>query len=201
MTLPIRYAPSGPVIATLGTGAILRLAEFNSTMAGPGPGTLAIPVAADSSSVISSDGFGGSAALVLTMDNPKEDLLYRSELSLDVVSTSTNVDAEVVLYLDTSIDGGTTWVNRAKVMHPVGAPGVTENQSARPVQINLLLIQGSSLGVVDSVPTATLKIRGRANLPVGTFGSVTVSSASASGGTSVTSLDGTIHCELEECLA
>ena len=58
-TLPIRYSPSGAVIATLGTGARLRLTETNSTMGG----SLAIPAAAD---VISGDGFGTTNAIVLT---------------------------------------------------------------------------------------------------------------------------------------
>lgn len=205
MTLPIRYSPSGPVIATLGTGAQLRLSEFNSTIGATGGGTLSVPVdPASPGAVISSDGFGGSQALVLTMTNPTEANLYRAELSLDVVNNSTNVDAEVVLYLDTSIDGGTTWVNRAKVMHLVSGAGNDTNPDttySRPVQINLALIQGSSLGVNDSVPTANLKIRGRMNLPLGTAGSVKVNSQSASDGTSVANLDGTFHLELAECLA
>lgn len=196
MSLPIRYSPSGAVIATMDSGARLRLVEANSTMGG----SLAVPAVAD---VISPDGFGDVDALVLTLQTPKESCKYRAELSLDVYNTATNVEAEIVLYLDTSVDGGTVWTNRCKTSHLIDAlneAGATTKE-ARSVQANLVLISGESLGVDDSVPTASIKLRARASLPLGTGASVLVSSlASSGGGTPVTGLEGTIHMSFEECL-
>lgn len=193
LALPIRYSPSGKVIAEIGTGMQLRLEETNSTMSG----SLAVPAVAD---VISSGGFGVSgSAIVLTLANPKEDNLYRAELSLDVQNTATNVEGQVVLYLDTSVDGGTTWTNRAKTAHLIDAE--TSSGESRQMQINLCLISGESLGVDDSVPTANLKIRARASLAQGSAALVLVNSpASSGGGSPVTNLDGTIHMEFTECL-
>lgn len=198
MTLPIRYSPSGAVLATLGAGARLRLTEANSVMGG----SLAVPAVAD---VVSANGFGDPTAIVLTFTNPKEANLYRAELSLDVQNTATNVEGEVVLYLDTSVDGGTTWTNRVKCSHLIDAlneAGATTGES-RQVQINLCNIQGSSLGVDDGPtdPTASLKIRARMNKTQGTNGAILVNSPATSGGGSpVTGLEGTIHFCLEESL-
>lgn len=192
MSLPVRYSPSGAVIATFDAGARLRLAEASSTMGG----SLAVPAVAD---VISPNGFGDPAALVLTLALPKEANVYRAEMLLDVVNTSTNVESEVVLYLDTSVDGGTVWTNRAKVGHLV-EPNDNANSTAavaRSVQVNLNMISGGSLGVDDSVPTANLKVRARANQSVGTAGTLLVSAAATSG--AVTGLDGSIHFQFEEC--
>jgi hypothetical protein len=61
------------------------------------------------------------------------------------------------------------------------------------------MILGSSLGIDDSTPTASIKLRARANMPLGAGAALRVSSVAASGGTSVTGLQGTIHMELEEC--
>lgn len=203
MSLPIRYSPSGAVIATLASGARLRLTETAAVITGPGPGTINIPAAADASSVICTDGFGGASAIVLTLANPLQANQYRAELELDVINTSTNVEGQVVLYLDTSVDGGTTWTNRAKVAHLIDAQneaGATNSES-RPMAINLVLTTGQQLGCVDGT-TTSLKLRARANLPVGTAGAVKVDSPAASGGggSAVTGLQGTFHAELEECL-
>lgn len=203
MNLPVRYSPSGAVILnsggaplSFGSGARLRLTEALSVMGG----SLSVPEVAD---VISPDGFGDPDALVLTLDAPKQHLQYRAKLSLDVVNTSTNVGAEVVLYLDTSIDGGTTYTNRAKVVHVIDAQNETggTNAEGRNMDVYLPLILGTSLGVDDSEPTATIKLRARANLPVGDTTKVLVSSLATSGGggDAVSGLTGTIHMELEEC--
>ncbi len=199
----IRLSPSGPVIANAnggpldaGPGMRLRLTEAQSTMGG----SLAVPVAPD---VISAAGFGDPAAIVLTLTGPKAGLRYRAKLSLDLNNVTTAVLTQVVLYLDTSIDGGTTYTNRAKCAHIV-APGSTSHFDApnncRNGDVYLLLTLGSALGVDDDVPTASLKLRARANMPLGTLGNVLVSSlATSAGGTPVTSCGGTVHLELEEC--
>jgi len=201
-SLPIRYSPSGAVInnndgggLVPGSGMRLRLTEAMSVMGG----SLAVPVAA---AVISAAGFGDPAAVVLTLDLPKEGLKYRAKLSLDLVNTTTNIAAEVVLYLDTSIDGGTTYTNRAKSGHLVKSGSTSQVApvgNARSADVYLPLTLGSDLGIDDATPTANIKLRARANLPLGTLGDVVVSSLAASGGTSVTGLNGTIHLELEEC--
>jgi len=196
MTLPVRYSPSGSPIANgggailnFGAGARLRLTEAQSVMGG----SQAVPATAD---VISPDGFGDPDALVLSLAAPKEQLQYRAKLSLDVLNESTNASAEVVLYLDTSVDGGTTYTNRAKCVHKIGADVVP--QEARNVDVYLPLILGVSLGVDDSTPTASLKLRARANAPVGTLAFVS-SLPTSGGGSAVSGCNGTIHMELEEC--
>jgi hypothetical protein len=197
--LPIRYSPSGTPITNdtggvlqFGPGARLRLTEGQVIMGG----SQAIPVEAD---VIGPDGFGAPDATVLTLSAPKAGLQYRAKLSLDVVNTSTNASAEVALYLDTSVDGGATYINRAKSVHIIGAD--TVQREARNMDVYLPLILGTSLGVDDSA-TTTIKLRARASMPDGPVGaSVRVSSLGTSlGGTPVTGCNGTIHIELEECL-
>jgi hypothetical protein len=200
MTLPVRYSPSGSPITNaggapllFGPGARLRLTEAQSIMGG----SLAIPAVAD---VISPDGFGDPDALVLTLSAPREQYQYRAKLSLDITNSSTNVGGEVVLYLDTSVDGGTTYTNRVKCVHLIDSIG-TADLEARSADVYLPLILGTSLGVDDTAPTASIKLRARASMPVGSTGLVQVSSlATSDGGTPVTGLNGTIHMELEECL-
>lgn len=197
MNLPIRYSPSGAVIAnadggplTPGSGMRLRLTEAMTVMGG----SLAVPAAA---AVVGPDGFAVATATVLTLDLPKEGLKYRAKLSLDLINTTTNVDAQVVLYLDVSLDGGATYTNRARSAHVV-TPG-NAGSGARNADVYIPMTLGADLGIDDSVPTPSIKLRARANLPLGTAGDVLASSLAASGGTSVTSCNGTIHLELEEC--
>lgn len=202
MTLPIRYSPSGAVISnsdggdlTPGAGMRLRLTEAMSTMGG----SLAVPAVAD---VISAAGFGNPAAVVLTLPLPKEGLKYRAKLSLDLVNVTTNIDCQVVLYLDTSVDGGTTYTNRSKSAHRVtsGSTSQVTPAGARNADVYLPMTLGSDLGVDDATPTANIKLRARASMPLGTAADVLVSSLFVSGGgTPVEALNGTIHMELEEC--
>lgn len=191
---PIRLSPSGPIIGktvSSGPGARIRLTEATSVMGG----SQSIPTTPD---VIGPDGFGAPAALVLSLDAPKEKLSYRANLSLDVINTSTNEGGEVVLYLDVSVDGGTTFVNRAKNVHVINS---TETDTeGRPMQVWLPLTLGSVLGISDATPPASIKLRARANR-VSESGAVMVNSPATSGGGSpVSGLKGSIHMELEECL-
>jgi hypothetical protein len=192
---PIRLSPSGPVIGKVGTpgpGARIRLTEATSTMGG----SQAIPTVPD---VIGVNGFGAPPALVLTLDAPKEALSYRANLALDVRNTATSPGGEVVLYLDVSIDGGTTYTNRAKNVHAINST-ITDQVEARQMQVWLPLVLGSALGISDATPPASIKLRARANQAVGSD-AVQVNSQAISGGvTPVSELNGTIHMELEECL-
>jgi len=203
MTLPIRYSPSGAVIQnadggdlTPGSGMRLRLTEAMSTMGG----SLAVPAVAD---VISPAGFGDPAAVVLTLAGPKAGLQYRAKLSLDLVNVTTNIDCQVVLYLDTSVDGGTTYTNRSKSVHAVKSGSTSQVApvgNARNADVYLPLTLGEDLGIDDATPTANIKLRARASMPLGTAADVLVSSLDTSdGGTPVTGCNGTIHMELEEC--
>jgi len=191
---PIRLSPSGPIIGKAtspGPGARLRLTEATSTMGG----SQAIPTVPD---VISPGGFGSPSALVLTLDAPKETLQYRANLALDVTNAATGTGGEVVLYLDVSIDGGTTYTNHAKNAHVINAG--LGNVEGRQMQVWLPLTLGSALGVSDATPPASIKLRARANQVVGTTDLAVSSLATSDGGTPVDGLDGTIHMELEECI-
>lgn len=190
---PIRLSPSGPIIgkgASPGPGARIRLTEATSVMAG----SLAIPTTPH---VIGPDGFDAPAELVLTLDAPKENLRYRANLSLDVVNSSTNEGGEVVLYLEISVDGGTTYTTRAKNAHLINS--TPEDLEARQMQVWLPLTLGSAVGVSDASHPPSIKLRARAQQVL--LGACCVSSSATSGGSSpVSDLNGTIHLELEECL-
>ncbi len=191
---PIRLSPSGPIIGkatSFGPGARLRLTEATSLMGG----SQSIPTTPD---VIGPDGFGAPAALVLTLDAPKEKLSYRANLALDVINSSTNEGGEVVLYLDVSLDGGASYTNRAKNVHVINST-VTDVEG-RPMQVWLPLTLGSALGISDAAPPASIKLRARANRAVGSSALVVSSPGTSDGTDPVSGLNGTVHIELEECL-
>lgn len=198
----IRLSPSGPPITNsgggpleFGPGARLRLEEAVSTMGG----SQAIPTDAPEFAVISPGGFtpAGDDPIVLTLNNPKEGLRYRANLALDISSNSTNTEGEIVLYLDTSVDGGTTWTNQAKNVHstPININETADQHGFRPVQVWLPLTLGSDLGVDESVPSPSLKLRARAQQTIDA-GMQVNSEPTATG---VSGMNGTIHIELEEC--
>jgi hypothetical protein len=190
---PIRLSPSGPVIgkvASTGPGARLRLVEATTPMAG----SLAIP---SEPAVISPDGFGVSNPLVLTLDAPKEKLSYRANLSLDVINTSTNEGGEILLYLDISLDGGANYTNRAKNLHIINS--APTDAEARQMQVWLPLTLGSALGVSDTAPPGSIKLRARANRVVAS-GALVNSQSASQGSSPIPDLNGTIHMQLEECL-
>lgn len=189
----IRLSPSGPVVGVAGTGFRLRLDEANSPMTG----SQAIP---GTPTVICPDGFANTDAIVLTLAAPTTDNNYRAMLELDVLNTSTNVEGEVVLYLDVSVDGGVTYANVAKNVHLIAPiPAGITGSTARAASLRLTQTAGVTLGVVAGTPS--IKLRARAQTVSGTAGSLLVSSlATSDGGTPVTNLVGTIHMELEECI-
>jgi len=192
----IRLSPSGPVIENLdggplvpGTGMRVRLAETQFAMTG----SLSVPLSPDT---VGPAGFGASSQATLTLLEPNADLYYRASVELDVLNTSTNTDGEVVLFLDTSVDGGTTWSNVSKTMHVAAQAFSAPRNGAVRCSCRLLLTKGSSLGVDDS-HNDSIKLRARAQLAVGIAANNLVNSAATSG--SVTGLSGSVYLSLEEC--
>lgn len=198
MNIPIRLAPSGPVVATFGSGAILRLQDTTSLMTG----SAAIPLAPG---LICPDGFGATDAIVLTIPTPNALLKYGAELELDVVNNSTSGAQEVVLYLDISIDGGTTYTNFAKNVHHMSVVGQDPSahtpigSNGRTCSVHLPQTLGSALGIDNAAPPASLKLRARASAPLGVPLPL-VDSVSSSGGTPVTGCNGTIYMSVFEAL-
>jgi hypothetical protein len=191
---PIRLSPSGPIIgkaSSPGPGARLRLTEATSPMGG----SQSIPSTPE---VISAAGFFSSPPLLLTLDAPKAGLLYRANLALDVINTSTNEGGEVVLYLDVSLDGGTTFTTRAKNAHVINSSET--DVEARQMQVWFPLTLGTDLGINDATPPPSIKLRARAQRVVGSPALLVSSLATSDGGAPVSGLNGTIHLELEECL-
>ncbi len=203
----IRLSPSGPPITnpgggsfTPGPGARIRLTEAVSTMGG----SQTIPTSPD---LICPDGFGQVDAITLTLPTPDQNLEYRANIALDIVNTSTNVEGEVVLFLDVSVDGGLTYTNRAKNSHAIAAQdsNTVGTNGARSIQLWLPLSTGGALGINNATPAPSIKLRARAQSTVLSAGSsaVLVDSRATSAGSAppaaVTGLNGTIHMELEEC--
>ena len=189
----IRLSPSGPVIGntdggplSFGPGARLRLVEANSIMGG----SLALPTVAD---VISPSGFGNPAAIVLTLPKPKAEYQYRAKLALDIQNTATNAGGEAALFLDLSIDGGTTYLPFVANAHLVKS--TLPDGVSRQCSLWLPLTAGSLINIVTDT-TPSIKLRARAQATIGNPILLVNSSATATG---LTGLAGTIHMELEEC--
>lgn len=203
MLTAIRLAPSGPVIGNIeaplgfGPGARLRLTETNAVLGGSN----AVPTFAE---VISAAGFGDTNAIVLTLATPKEGYKYRASVALDIINGSTNTGGEVVVYLDASVDGGATYTQVAANNHIISSEETNSGPTVqgRNVKLDFPMTLGTSLGIDDTVPTPTLKLRARMQSASATPNTLLqVFSPSTSGGQGVTGLAGTFHMELEECFA
>jgi hypothetical protein len=199
----IRLSPSGPVISNStggeykpGSGARLRLDELQSTMVASDAGTLDVPT---SQSVFASGGFGGPSPLSLSFATPKEGLKYRAQVRCDMVNVTTSHNAVVLLFLESSVDGGSNWTTRSKnahVIQPQLGVSAEDDGQAREVSLALTLTPGTSLGVVDGT-TTSIQFRASAMLAVGGSGDVAVSSLATVGESGA--LNGTIHFAAEEC--
>jgi len=193
MASAIRLSPSGPVITEIGIGALLRMHEAQGVMVG----NLVLPITTPG--VICYDGFtAASVPLRANLDLPKVDRYYGAELRLDLWNQTTNVLGSVVLYLDTSVDGGSTWSNRVanghKVLPQIGADAARSG-TARECTLRLPMTLGNSLGVVAG--SAGLQVRARALCVAAD--TVLVDSLGTVAG--VSGLVGTMHIELEEYFA
>jgi hypothetical protein len=190
MTLPIRYSPSGTVIADIGAGFRIRCVEELSTMGG----SSAIPTIA---STICTDGFGGADPVLLELDNPKAANQYRAELRCDLFNTTSGTENVIALSIQTSVDEGDTWTTRvlnAHVVQPQLGVGTEDNGQAREASVTMVLVSGADLGIVDGT-TEKLQVRAQAR----SQGSGTLISSSATVGV-FEDTAGTIHLLLEECI-
>jgi hypothetical protein len=189
MTLPIRYSPSGTVIANIGAGFRIRCVEELSVMGG----SSAIPTIA---STICTDGFGGADPVLLELDNPQAASKYRAELRCDLFNTTSATNSVIALSIQTSVDEGDTWTTRvlnAHIVQPQLGVGVEDNGQAREASVTMVMISGTALGIVDGT-TEKLQVRAQAT----SDGSGTVMSSPAE--LSVFDSAGTIHLLLEECI-
>ncbi len=144
MNIPIRLAPSGPVVATMGAGAQLRLVEATTTSINANT----IPtVPAVLGNPIGSATFG---PLILTKPAPTNN--YRATVVADVYNPTTNVLAQVELYLDVSKDG-INWTQAASNSHQVGFGG------SRQIRLDMSMRAGSALAVAANDATLQLRCR------------------------------------------
>lgn len=152
----LRLAPSGPPVENaggggleFGPGARLRMTEFGSVI---GDGSEPLPTLA---AAVTLTGFTGDP-LVLSFTNPKPNLYYRAETHAALICSTTNALANAQFFLDTSIDAGVTWTNRASNTHNVinNIPGGEVH-----AQLDMTKLLGSALGV--GVATAELLLRVR----------------------------------------
>lgn len=181
MNPKLRYATSGGLIQNAeggdfapGAGALMRLAEGYMVVGG----TLQITTTPQTLGTLLDAG----TVLIQTLDEPAENLRYRASLSVDVVNDNTTTSAEVVLFIDTSVDGGTTWTNQVNNSHFLGAgsgsAGSAEN--GMHCRLDMTMRLGSALsggGVPDGSPS--IKVRGRIAL-VGAVTGAEVDSRGAS---------------------
>ncbi len=201
----IRLAPSGPEIANgdggffdPGPGARLRLSEAISPMGG----SAAIPTEDEETNIISALGFATppNAPISVTLDNPSPGLRYRAKLTLDVANESTNILGRVVLYLDTSVDGGATWDEQAIGGHEIGAAQTGSIAEPRQCEAWIPLTLGSDLGVVTSpAPSPSIMLRARALNHGGEGAPQLLVDALEDFPGGPSGLQGSIHLELEEC--
>lgn len=191
--MKIRLSPSGPVVENSnggpfepGTGAMLRLAEGYTTIGG----------SLQMSSVPNTIGtvLGGGTVLIQSLANPNPDLYYRATVFLDVLNTSTNQSAHVVLFIDTSADGS-TWTEQAGNMHVVGAGSGIDGGLAGPrqVRLDMTLKLGSTIAELDGANP--LRVRARIGLVTAVDGAL-VSSEASDG--SFDDLVGTAYLSLSE---
>ncbi len=162
MTHPaLRYSPSGGIVQNAnggpfapGDGAMLRLAEGYTVIGG----SLAITQTPQTLGTL----LGGGAVLVKTLVEPNPDLKYRASLTIDVSNSNTSTAADVVLFIDTSVDGS-TWVNQVNNAHGVGAgSGVDGDQPTEMhCRLDMTLIRGGDLGGGMPAGSPSLRVRGR----------------------------------------
>lgn len=191
MTQAIRLSPSGPVITGAGgaplvpgSGMQLRLVQAQATVSAS---TLIPTVPVAIGPVL------GVSTIALTLPLPNPGANYKATVLCDLFNVTT-VTGVVQMYLDTSDDGGSTWVQAASNSHNVAGGGNARN-GARQARLDLIMTAGAALGVTSAPQTPSLKVRARigANLAA----TVGLSSDVTDGGDNGV---GTILLELAELL-
>jgi hypothetical protein len=159
--MKIRISPSGPFIENsngapleFGAGAMLRLVEGQTTVGG----SLAISsVPQELASTL------GANDLRLTLLAPNPGKAYRATVVLDVENLTSSTAATVELYLDKSLDGGTTWTGVVSNSHEVNGLSETTGgpNMARHIRCDIVLTDGGDLGVTNSPQTPSIMFRTR----------------------------------------
>lgn len=162
MTNPkLRYSPSGGIVQNEeggglapGPGMMLRLAE-GYTLIG---GSLAITQTPQTLGTV----LNGGTVLVETLPEPSPDLRYRASLTIDVGNSSTSTPADVVLFIDTSVDGS-NWVNQVSNTHGVGAgSGVDGSEfTGMHCRLDMTMRLGGDLAGGMPAGAPSLRVRGR----------------------------------------
>jgi hypothetical protein len=174
MNLPLRYSPSGAVLSNSsggelkpGEGMQLRLAEGYTVIGG----TLQITTTPQTLGSV----LGGGTVLVETLLEPSADLRYRASLSVDVGNSHVSTPGDVVLFIDTSVDGS-TWVQQVDNAHAVG-PG----DGSMHCRLDMTMRLGSELSGGIPAGSPSLRVRGRIALVAAVTG-VEVDSRGQTGG-------------------
>lgn len=193
----LRLSPSGPDLANsaggpleFGPGARLRMTEFSGVI---GDGSVPIPTL---KTAVNTTGFDTTGA-ALTLAAPRSTLFYRGTAEFDVIVTDTNDDCQVQLFLETSIDGGTTWVPRAGNSHHVSCAVdlASDIAGAMHVRVDMVRVQGSTLGVAADGTTAELLMRVAAACPLNPIAELYSPLTPAP---NAAQSNGTFHMQLEE---
>jgi hypothetical protein len=188
--MKIRNSPSGPFVtnsggvpAELGPGAQLRLVDGVGTHGG----TTVIPTVP--AVIKNPTGADLSVALLL----PNTGYQYGVHVKLDVLNPSTNVQAAEQLYIDASVDGGSSWTELAQNSHEV-LPVVGNPGNARTISLDMPLALGTAYGVTSSPVSPSLSFRARIGATTG-GGTVLIDSPNGPG---AAAQNGTIYLSATE---
>lgn len=170
----LRYAPSGGPVQnaegadlTPGAGMMLRLAEGYSVIGG----SLQITTTPQTLGSV----LGGGTVLVESLPAPAADLRYRASLSIDVGNSHTSTPGDVVLFIDSSVDG-VNWVEQVNNSHAVGPA-----DGSMHCRLDMTMRLGSELTGGLPATSAALRVRGRIALVAAVTG-VEVDSRGSTGG-------------------
>lgn len=174
--MKLRKSPSGPFVTVngipidIGSGAQLRLVDGSGTVGG----STVIPTAP---AILGSAVIGVPLTAALPLPNPG--YKYGAHVSCDVANPSTNTPGAVQLYLDASIDGGSTWTEIAQNSHTV-YPSLSIPGNSRNIRLDLPLLPAVQFAVTATPATPSLTFRARIGASSG-GGVVTLESLNGSG--------------------
>jgi len=161
--------PEGGELAP-GAGMMLRLSEGYTQVGG----TALITQTPQTLGTV----LGGGTVLVETLPAPSPNLRYRVSLAVDVTNTDTATAADVVLFLDTSVDG-VNWIEQVNNARGVGATVGTDGNDMH-CRLDMTLRLGSDL--IGGMPASAPSLRARGRIAqVGEVAGVIVDSRGSSG--------------------